>query len=79
MTTKYTIQELDAVNVIRKSMVSKPEIIKLIMRDTAYLASFNILKQAQQDLRHLLTVTQTFSEAAKAIMEQNKEYFNDAT
>ena len=77
MTTKYTIQEREAINLIRKSMVTKPEIVKEIMKDMAYLASFNILQQAQRDLHHLLTVTQTFSEAAQAIMQQQNEYFND--
>lgn len=77
MTTKYTIQEREAINLIRKSMVTKPEIVKEIMKDMAYLSSFNILKQAQQDLHQLMVVTQTFSEAAKAIMQQQNEYFND--
>ena len=76
MTTKYTIQEREAINLIRKSMVTKPEIVKEIMKDMAYLSSFNILQQAQRDLNQLLTVTQTFSEAAQAIIKQQDEYFD---
>ena len=77
MTTKYTIQQREAINVIRKSMVNQPEIIKAIMKDLPYLSSFGILQQAQRDLNQLLEVTQTFSEAAMAIMKQQDEYFND--
>ena len=77
MTTKYTIDERNAIALVRKTMLTKPEIIKEIMKDLPYLSSFNILQQAQRDLNQLLTVTRAFSEAAMAIMKQQDEHFND--
>lgn len=77
MTTKYTIDERNAIALVRKTMLTKPDIIKTIMKDMAYMQSFGILQQAQQDLKQLLEVTQTFSGAAMAIMKQQEEYFND--
>jgi hypothetical protein len=76
MTTKYTIAEREAIEVVRKTMLTKPNIIKAIMRDMAYMQSFGILTQAQTDLKQLLEVTQTFSDAAMAIMKQQEEYFD---
>ena len=76
MTTKYTYDERNAIALVRKTMLTKPEIIKEIMKDLPYLSSFNILQQAQRDLNQLLGVTQAFSEAAMAIMKQQKEYFD---
>lgn len=77
MTTKYTYDERNAIALVRKTMLTKPDIIKAIMKDMAYMQSFGILQQAQRDLKQLLEVTQTFSEAAMAIMKQQDEYFND--
>jgi hypothetical protein len=76
MTTKYTIAEREAVEVVRKTMLTKPDIIKAIMKDMAYMQSFGILKQAQTDLKQLLEVTRTFAEATRAIMKQQEEYFD---
>jgi len=81
MTTKYTYDERRAIELIRKTMVNKPDIIKEIMKDMAYLSSFNILKQANDDLKQLLAVTETFANSAMAIIKQKHEYFsgeNDA-
>lgn len=77
MTTKYTYDERRAIEIIRKTMVNKPDIIKEIMKDVAYLSSFNILKQASDDLQQLLAVTETFANSAMAIIKQKHEYFND--
>lgn len=77
MTTKFTYDERRAIEVIRKTMVNKPEIIKEIMKDMAYLSSFNILKQANDDLKQLLAVTETFANSAMAIIKQKHEYFNE--
>jgi hypothetical protein len=77
MTTKYTYDERRAIEMIRKTMVNKPDIIKEIMKDMAYLSSFNILKQASDDLKQLLAVTETFANSAMAIIKQKHEYFND--
>jgi hypothetical protein len=79
MTTKYTIDEAQAIRLVRKTMLTKPDIIKAIMKDMAYMQAFGILQQAQKDLKDLLEVTQTFSGAAMAIMKQQAEYFDDAT
>ena len=76
MTTKYTIDEARAIALVRKTMLTKPDIIKAIMKDMAYMQAFGILKQAQTDLKQLMEVTQTFSGAAMAIMKQQEEYFD---
>jgi len=78
MTTKYTIDEAQAIRLVRKTMLTKPDIIKEIMKDMAYMQSFSILQQAQRDLNQLLAVTQTFSSAAMAIIKQQDEYFDHA-
>lgn len=74
--TKYTISELEAIAVVRKTMRTKPDIIKEIMKDMAYMQSFGILKQVSTELNHLQGVTLAFADAAKAIMTQQKEYFD---
>lgn len=76
MTTKYTITEREAIITIRKTMLTKPEIIKEIMKDMAYMSAFGVLTQAKDELDQLLRVSGAFSAAAMAIINQDKEYFN---
>ena len=76
MTTKYTIDERNAIALVRKTMLTKPDIIREIMKDMAYMQSFGILKQVRTDLKQLQAVTQTFADAAMAIMKQQEEYFD---
>lgn len=76
MTTKYTIAERAAIDLVRKTMLHKPEIIKDIMKDMAYMSAFGVLNQAKEDIGQLLAVSQVFTDAAKAIINQDKEYFH---
>ena len=74
--TKYTIIEREAIMLIRKTMLTKPDIIKEIMKDMAYMQSFNILRQVALELDQMQAVTRVFADSAKAIMNQNMEYFD---
>lgn len=76
MTTKYTIAEHEAIKLVRRTMLTKPDIIKDIMKDMAYMSAFGVLHQAKDDMGQLLAVAQVFADAAKAIISQDKEYFN---
>jgi len=76
MTTKYTLAEREAINIVRKTMLTKPEIIKEIMKDMAYMSAFGVLTQAKHELDQLLQVSGAFSAAAMAIIKQDKEHFN---
>ena len=74
--TNYTIAEREAIAVVRKTMLTKPDIIKAIMKDMAYMQSFGILKQVSTELAQLQGVTRAFADATMAIMTQQKEYFD---
>ena len=76
MTTKYTYDECNAIALVRKTMLTKPDIIKELMKDMAYMQSFGILKQVSVELAKLQEVTQTFADAAMAIMKQQEGYFD---
>ena len=74
--TKYTNIEREAIMLIRKTMLAKPDIIKEIMKDMAYMQSFNILRQVALELAQMQAVTRVFADSAKAIMNQDMEYFD---
>ena len=74
--TKYTNIEREAIMLIRKTMLAKPDIIKEIMKDMAYMQSFNILRQVALELTQMQAVTRVFADSAKAIMNQDMEYFD---
>jgi hypothetical protein len=76
MSTTYTMQERDAIKLIRKVAQTKPDILKEIIKGTAYLSAFGLLHQAQEELNKLLGVTQAFSAAAMAITTQQEESKN---
>ena len=76
MATTYTYEERKAIDVVRKTMHTKPDIIKDIMKDMAYMQSFNILRQAQRELAQLMRVTEAFANAATAIIQNKTEYFD---
>lgn len=76
MATTYTIDERRAIDLVRKTMLTKPDIIKDIMKDMAYMSAFGVLTQAKHELDQSLRVTKAFSDAAIAIIKQEEEYFN---
>lgn len=76
MTTKYTIDERAAIELVRKTMLTKPDIIKEIMKDMAYMQAFGTLRQVSVELAKLQAVTRTFAEATRAIIKQQEEYFD---
>jgi hypothetical protein len=70
--TGYTIQEIEAVHVIRKSMLTKPEIIAHIMKDGSYAMAERVLLKARDELAQLLEVNRAFVAAASVLAEQQK-------
>lgn len=76
MSPTYTMQEREAIRLIRNSAKTKPDILKEIIKGTAYLSAFGLLHQAQEELNKLLGVTQAFSAAAMAITTQQEESKN---
>lgn len=76
MATKYTREERAAIDVVRRAMQTKPDIVKDIMKDMAYMQSFGILKQAQLEVSQIMAVTKAFADAATAIIYHTPEYFD---
>jgi hypothetical protein len=75
--TAYTIQEIEAINVIRKSMLTKPEIIDRIMKDGSYAMAERVLLKAKDELAQLLEVNRAFVAAASVLAKQQKENNHD--
>lgn len=71
--TGYTMQEIEAINVIRKSMLTKPEIIDRIMRDGSYAMAERVLLKARDELAQLLEVNRAFVAAASVLAKQQKD------
>lgn len=65
----YTIQEIEAIHVIRKSMLTKPEIINRIMRDAPKEMATRVLVQAKDELAQLLEVNRAFIAASSALVK----------
>ena len=68
----YTLQEIEAIKVIRKSMLTKPEIIDRIMKDGSYAMAERVLLMAKGELSQLLEVNRAFVAAASVLAEQQK-------
>jgi hypothetical protein len=71
-TVTYTLDERKAINLIRKTMLRKPEIIQEIMRDTSYQLAERVLLQAKEELVQLLAVNRAFITAASTLVKQQK-------
>jgi len=69
---RYTIEERQAINVIRKAMLKKPEIIDEIMRDASYQLAERVLRQAKKELDQLLAVNRAFITAASTLAKHQK-------
>jgi ribosomal protein S7 len=70
--TTYTIQEIEAIRVIRKSMLTKPEIINRIMQDGSREMAVRVLVQAKDELAQLLEVNRAFIAASSALVKMEK-------
>jgi len=70
--TAYTVQEIEAVRVIRKAMLKKPEIIAHIMKDGSYAMAERVLLKASDELAQLLEVNRAFVAAASVLAKQQK-------
>ena len=70
--TMYTIQEIEAIRVIRKSMLTKPEIINRVMRDAPKEMAMRVLVQAKDELAQLLEINRAFVAAASEIVKMEK-------
>jgi len=62
-----------AINTIRKSMRSKPEIIAEIMKDGSYAMAERVLLTAKGELSQLLEVNRAFVAAASVLAKQQKD------
>jgi hypothetical protein len=71
--TAYTYEERMAINTIRKSMLKKPEIISVIMKDGSYAMAERVLIQARDELAQLLEVNRAFVAAASVLAKQQKD------
>jgi hypothetical protein len=69
----YTYEERMAINTIRKSMRSKPEIVSELMKDGSYAMAERVLLQAKKELSQLLEVNRAFVAAASTLAKQQKE------
>lgn len=69
---RYTIQERLAINLIRETMGTKPEIIDEIMRDASYQLAERVLWRASTELDQLLEVSRAFVTAAGTLAKQHK-------
>jgi hypothetical protein len=70
--TAYTYEERMAINTIRNSMRSKPEIISHIMEGGSYAMAERVLLKARDELAQLLEVNRAFVAAASVLAEQQK-------
>jgi len=70
--TAYTIQEIEAIRVIRKSMLTKPEIINRIMQGGSREMAARVLVQAKDELAQLLEVNRAFIAASSALVKLEK-------
>ena len=70
----YTMEERQAIVVIRKSMLKKPEIIEEIMKNGAYELAQRVLLKTRDELNQLLEVNRAFSTAAAVLAKKQKAY-----
>jgi hypothetical protein len=75
--TAYTYEERMAINVIRKAMLKKPEIISVIMEGGSYAMAERVLLKAKGELAQLLEVNRAFVAAASVLAKQQKENNHD--
>lgn len=73
--TLYTLEEMQAIQVVRRAMLTKPAIVTAIMQDASYEVANRGLKRMQVELNQLLAVSRAFTEAARvlAIHQQESE------
>lgn len=71
--TQYTYDERNAIIVVRKAMLKKPQIIGLIMKDMSREMAQRLLLQARDELAQLLEVNRAFIAASTALVKQEKE------
>lgn len=75
MTEKKLIlnyEERRAVEVIRKSMMTKPEIVGLLLKDAPHQQAAAVLIQAKDTLNQLLEVNRAFIAAASSLVKKEK-------
>lgn len=68
----YTYEERNAIAVLRKAMVKKPEIITELMKGQSKELASRVLLQARDELNMLLAATQAFAAAAKTLVDHEK-------
>ena len=73
----FSYEERNAIAVIRKAMLRKPEIINEIMKGSAHDMAVRVLIQAETELEQLLEVNRAFVAAASTLAKQEKESGTD--
>ena len=71
--TRYTLEERQAIQVVRKAMRTKPAIVTLIMQDAGYEMAAAVLAHTRVELNQLLAVSRAFTEAARVLAERQQE------
>jgi len=71
--THYTTSEIEAIQVVRKAMLTKPAIVTEIMKDAGYEVAARVLVRTRVELNQLLAVAQAFTEAARVLAEHQQE------
>ena len=66
---KLTMDEQQAIRLLRSAMKTKPEIATMLMQGAAKDVAVTVLVQAQKELNDLLAVSQSFSAAAAALVQ----------
>lgn len=69
----YTYEERDAINVIRKSMRTKPQIVQELLRDQSHAVAETALLGVKAQIDQLLTVCRAFTAAASELARQQKQ------
>ena len=71
--TAYTLEERQAIQVVRKAMRTKPAIVTEIMKDAGYAHAAAVLARTRVELEQLLAVARAFTEAARVLAEHQQE------
>ena len=71
--THYTLEERQAIQVVRKAMRTKPAIVTEIMEGASYEIADRVLKQTRVELEQLLAVSRAFTEAARVLAIHQQE------
>lgn len=70
---RLTVEEREAIRILRKAMQRKPEIATMLMADMSKEVAVNVMLSAKAELEQLLRVNRAFSSACAVLAQQYKE------